>query len=161
MNIEVKEKIHEASGLLVRTTGEVFIPRSGNNKAHWTIGCPNNNGYLRVCFNGKSWYVHRLVGEAFLDKIEGKDEIDHLNRNPKDNRIENLLWKNRSENMLNTSKSDEENLVLGVHCSNPEYSKLSQRRHRQKMYDAGYKQARMPDGSRKWVKKGDSLSTAV
>ena len=160
MNIEVKEKVHEASGLLVRTTGEVFIPSSGRNKSHWTFGCPNSKGYLRVCFMGRSWLVHRLVGEAFLDKISGKLEIDHINRNPRDNRLENLRWVNRSENILNTSQSDEENLVLGIHCSDPEYAKLNQRHHRQKMKELGYKYTRFPDGKRRWVKE-DSLYTAA
>lgn len=46
--------------------------------------------------------IHRLVAEAFIPKVEGKTEIDHIDRNPANNHIDNLRWSNRSENCLNT-----------------------------------------------------------
>ncbi len=41
--------------------------------------------------------VHRLVGLTFLDKIEGKTQIDHINRNKKDNKLINLRWADRKD----------------------------------------------------------------
>lgn len=43
--------------------------------------------------------VHRLVGEAFVPKIDGKNCINHKNCDKRDNRIENLEWCNNQENM--------------------------------------------------------------
>jgi len=40
----------------------------------------------------KTFSIHRLVGLAFLERINGKDEIDHINRDGLDNRLENLRW---------------------------------------------------------------------
>lgn len=161
MNIEVKEKVHEASGLTVRTTGEVYIPETPHHKAHWTFGCTNKQGYKVLQYKGKQYKVHRLVAETFLDRVEGKDFVDHINRDKTDNRLENLRWVSCTENNLNRSQSDVENLVFGVHKDDPLYSTLNQRKVRQKKYAAGYKSARMPDGSRKWVKKEDSLRLVV
>ena len=48
-------------------------------------------------------YVHKLVAEAFLPNPNNLPEVDHKNRNPKDNRVENLRWcthKGNYENQL-------------------------------------------------------------
>lgn len=61
------------------------------------------NGYVKVNLtDGKQCLVHRLVGMAFLPNPECLPEIDHINRNRQDNRIENLRWSCRSKNRLNT-----------------------------------------------------------
>ena len=63
----------------------------------------NWGGYERVCLaNGKkrkSFLVHRLVAITFLKKPVGLDFINHKNGNKKDNRLENLEWCNRSQNI--------------------------------------------------------------
>lgn len=46
----------------------------------------------------KSWLVHRLVALAFIPKVEGKEYINHIDGNPKNNRVENLEWCNHKEN---------------------------------------------------------------
>ena len=65
----------------------------------------NHDGYLRVDLskNGKRHhkYIHRLVGETYLEQDETRPEIDHIDRNPRNNHINNLRWVNKSENALN------------------------------------------------------------
>lgn len=67
-----------------------------------------NNGYLKVHLykNGKQYqpFIHRIVGETFLPKIDGKTEINHKNGIKKDNRVDNLEWCSRSENMLHANE---------------------------------------------------------
>lgn len=46
----------------------------------------------------KYWLVHRLVALAFIPKIDGKEYINHIDGNPKNNNIENLEWCNHTEN---------------------------------------------------------------
>ena len=50
---------------------------------------------------GQRRLVHRLMGEAFLNNPENKPEIDHINRDSFDNRLENLRWVTRQENLVN------------------------------------------------------------
>ena len=53
--------------------------------------------------NGKitQYPVHRLVAVTFISKIDGKDEVDHIDRNKLNNNVLNLRWVSRSENSLN------------------------------------------------------------
>ena len=66
----------------------------------------NRNGYLYVNLyqDGKLKHhtIHRLVGVYYIPNPENKPFLDHINRNRKDNRIENLRWVTKSENCQNT-----------------------------------------------------------
>lgn len=46
----------------------------------------------------KTHKVHRLVAESFIPKIPGKDYVNHIDGNPKNNTVENLEWCTLSEN---------------------------------------------------------------
>ena len=43
--------------------------------------------------------VHRLIGMTFLTNPNSLPDIDHLNGNKRDNRLCNLEWKSKSDNM--------------------------------------------------------------
>lgn len=67
---------------------------------------PNSNntgGYLQVVLskNGeaKRFYIHRLVAEAFLPNEDELPEVDHINSDKTDNRVANLQWISRVENL--------------------------------------------------------------
>lgn len=46
----------------------------------------------------KDFLVHRLVGFAFIPLVEGKECINHIDGNPKNNDVSNLEWCNHLEN---------------------------------------------------------------
>ena len=51
----------------------------------------------------KTFKIHRLVAEHFLSpKPTEKHEVDHIDRNKKNNHISNLRWATRSEQVINT-----------------------------------------------------------
>ena len=62
----------------------------------------NRDNYLQVYLykdgKGKNYYVHRLVAEVFIPKIDGKTHVDHIDGNPSNNVYTNLRWCNQAEN---------------------------------------------------------------
>lgn len=46
----------------------------------------------------KVFLVHRLVAFAFMPVVKGKECINHIDGNPKNNNVENLEWCNHLEN---------------------------------------------------------------
>ena len=85
-------------------------PRSGYN-------------HVSVSINGRQTIalVHRLVANAFIPKIEGKEEIDHVNTVRTDNRVENLRWVSHKENCNNPLSIEKYKARVGD--KNPFYGK--------------------------------------
>lgn len=62
----------------------------------------SKGGYVRVKLNygdrSKKVMIHRLVAMAFIPNPDNKPQVDHINRNRADNRVENLQWVTAQEN---------------------------------------------------------------
>lgn len=63
----------------------------------------NKEGYVRCKLSGKPYQKHRIIAQQFIPNPENKTEVDHINHDKADNRIENLRWTNHSENQKNRS----------------------------------------------------------
>lgn len=113
MNIKL-EAIHPIVGIAVRSNGEVLVPAVHNRPAHWTFGCVKGNRYATIRVNGKAYRVHRLVAETFIPNPDNLPQVDHINRNRYDNRIENLRWVTAKENMRNQQRHYDSIAKYGV-----------------------------------------------
>lgn len=49
----------------------------------------------------KQSFIHRLVADAFCEKPNGCDVVDHINTDTKDNRYSNLRWTTTEGNLKN------------------------------------------------------------
>ena len=45
------------------------------------------DGYYRVALNGKRYYVHRLVADAFFDGDHDKIDVNHIDGNRLNNKL--------------------------------------------------------------------------
>lgn len=87
-----------------RVKGLYFINNKFKHpKEHFLKPCVKDNKYLYVSLrkNGqrKNKYIHRLVAEAFLSKVEGKNIVNHINYDVTNNKAENLEWCTQKENV--------------------------------------------------------------
>lgn len=91
---------------------------------------PTKDGYLRTTFrlNGKlvKPFVHKLVLGAFVDNPENKPEGNHKNGVKSDNRLSNLEWVTKSENILHSFRE------LGKKIKNPPKGKFGKHNHSSK-----------------------------
>lgn len=70
----------------------------------------DRNGYVRVNLskNGaaKLFHLHRIVALTFLDNLEGKREVNHIDGDKNNNNTSNLEWVTRSENMRHAFRNN-------------------------------------------------------
>ncbi len=77
----------------------------------------SKKGYFRVSLykNGsdKTFTVHRLVAQAFIDNTENKPEVNHKNSIKIDNYVDNLEWNTTKENVNHSFRSGLRNPLKG------------------------------------------------
>lgn len=95
--------IPEGFVIIPRFNGAYYINKNGDILSNSCISksnkgrrimkpSVNNNGYLIVTLNRKTYYVHRLVAETFIPNINNLSEVNHINEIKTDNNVSNLEW---------------------------------------------------------------------
>lgn len=88
-------KIADLDGYSVSNLGKVRNDKTGRILKTYDSG----KGYEKVEIKNRKWFVHRLVGSAFIPNPENLETINHKNRVKNDNRVENLEWMSRADNL--------------------------------------------------------------
>ncbi len=70
----------------------------------------HNNGYAVVWLRApgihKKFYVHRLVAYGFMPMPEGKEVVNHKDRDRRNNSLENLEWLTFAENTAHWQEAE-------------------------------------------------------
>lgn len=53
----------------------------------------------------KTFFIHRLVAQAFISNPENKPQVNHIDNNPLNNHVNNLEWCTQKENIQHCVKS--------------------------------------------------------
>lgn len=98
-----KTSIKGFEGYQIDQNGQVYGKKSGTPLKLSEAGGNKENRYLKVHLfkDGKvhQKLVHRLMAETFIRPMNKGEVVDHLNKNTKDNRLENLEIISQSENV--------------------------------------------------------------
>jgi hypothetical protein len=143
-NIPAYEGMYQVSNLgrvktvarEVKNTAKSF--RKLEEKIH--TPCDNGNGYKYVTLSmsrvRSNYYIHRIVAEVFLCNCFELLEVNHIDGNKANNRVDNLEWCTRSENAKHAHKSGLNHVLKGE--ANPG-AKLTEEivRKVRELYDTG------------------------
>lgn len=131
---------------IVGFEGLYKINRNGDicNKVGYKMKPIQRGKYMTISLKKGKYHhllIHRLLGLTFILNPENHPIIDHINRNPLDNRLENLRWttyfvnnQNASLNKCNTSgekniskyfkkDTDNEYYEIKIECNGKKHKK--------------------------------------
>ena len=97
---EIWSKIKDYPNYEVSSLGRVMNVKTGRILKPG-IHKPNNYLIVRLCNDKgiKSFFVHRLVAEAFILNPENLKTVDHIDSNKLNNNVDNLQWLSLADNV--------------------------------------------------------------
>lgn len=101
----------------VSSEGRVRSVRKADGRKTILKASMNHKGYLRVCVRKAQGYraesVHRLVAEAFLGPCPEGLQVNHIDENKTNNRVDNLEYVTCAQNNNHGDRTAKAALALG------------------------------------------------
>lgn len=89
--------------------GRPIVGRVQAAGGHLTVSLPPPHEVERVRLQRATYYIHRLVAEAFLGPPPfARALVRHLDGDPANNRVENLAWGTYGENLADLHRHNAE-----------------------------------------------------
>jgi hypothetical protein len=89
----INREIFTSNGQVRKVKGKILNPRKSSQCVYYMVG---------LCREGSSrnYYIHRLVAEAFIPNPTGLPEINHIDGDHSNNRVDNLEWCSHTQNTV-------------------------------------------------------------
>lgn len=162
---------HPILPLWCREDGAICIPPCHRfPKFRWTFGSLTKKGYRRIRFQGEEYRVHKLICETFhgLAPKDGLTADHYPDRNPSNNRADNLRWADMHMQNNNRQICEDSQTKYGVRsCEDPKayrkaHSAVYRARHHEEILAQkaihyaeqralGKRQRKCPDGKRRML----------
>jgi len=105
MKKEIWKKLDFNKLYEISSFGKVVSLQYGKRKL-LSVNSLTVKGYVQITIKRKKYLLHRLIAKNFIPEEIGRNEVNHKNGIKTDNRVENLEWVSRQENIEHAIKNN-------------------------------------------------------